>query len=54
MKNLCKMPKQMPETIGIDLGDNVGRYCMVDPDGEALGEGTFRNQASSLEIGPAS
>ena len=49
MKKLSKMQKQMRETIGIDLGDKVSRYCIVDPDGEVVEEGNFRNQASSIE-----
>jgi transposase len=49
MKKSSKMPKRMRETIGIDLGDKVSRYCMVDQEGEVMEEGTFRNQASSLE-----
>jgi transposase len=49
MKKLSKMQKQMPETIGIDLGDKVSRYCIVDRDGEVVEEGSFYNQASSLE-----
>jgi transposase len=47
VKKLSK--KQMDETIGIDLGDKVSRYCIVDRDGEVMEEGAFRNQASSLE-----
>jgi transposase len=39
----------MRETIGIDLGDKVSRYCIVDQDGEVVEEGSFRNQASSIE-----
>lgn len=49
MKKTSKMPKQMRETIGIDLGDKVSRYCIVDGDGEVVEEGGFRNQASSIE-----
>ena len=49
MKKLSKRPTQMGETIGIDLGDKVSRYCIVDPEGDVMEEGTFRNQASSLE-----
>ena len=49
MKKRSKMRKQMRETIGIDLGDKVSRYCIVDEDGEAVEEGSFRNQASSIE-----
>ena len=49
MKKLSKMTKPMRETIGIDLGDKVSRYCIVDQDGDVMEEGTFRNQASSIE-----
>ncbi len=49
MKKLSKMHKQMRETIGIDLGDKISRYCIVDQDGEVVEEGDFRNQASSIE-----
>ena len=49
MKKLSKMPTRMGETIGIDLGDKVSRYCVLDQDGEVMEEGIFRNQASSLE-----
>jgi transposase len=50
MKKLSKTQKQMPqETIGIDLGDKMSRYCIVNQDGEAVEEGSFRNQVSSLE-----
>jgi len=37
------------ETVGIDLGDKVSRYCVVDQDGTVVAEGSFRNQASSIE-----
>jgi transposase len=49
MKKLSKVPKQMRETVGIDLGDKVSRYCIVDPVGDVVEEGSFRNQASSIE-----
>jgi transposase len=49
MKKLSKMPKQVGETIGIDLGDKVSRYCIVDHSGDVVEEGSFRNQASSIE-----
>jgi len=49
MKKLSKMTKPMQETIGIDLGDKVSRYCIVDPHGDVVEEGSFRNQASSIE-----
>jgi transposase len=49
MKKNSKMQEMRGETIGIDLGDKVSRYCMVDQDGEVMEEGGFRNQASSIE-----
>src|ERR1700676_193664 len=49
MKKLSKMPTRMGETIGIDLGDKVSRYCIVDQSGEVAEEGSFRNQASSID-----
>lgn len=49
MKKLSKMPTRMDETIGIDLGDKVSRYCIVDHNGNVAEEGSFRNQASSIE-----
>jgi transposase len=50
MKKLSKTQKQrVRETIGIDLGDKVSRYCVLDPAGEVVEEGNFRNQVSSIE-----
>jgi transposase len=49
MKKLSKTSKQMRETVGIDLGDKVSRYCIVNQEGEGVDEGTFRNQVSSIE-----
>jgi transposase len=49
MKKRSKTQKQMRETVGIDLGDKVSRYCIVDQDGEVVEEGSFRNQPSSIE-----
>lgn len=49
MKKSSRLQKQMRETIGIDLGDKVSRYCMVDREGEVVEEGSFRNQVSSIE-----
>lgn len=48
MKKHSKRQKQAGETIGIDLGDKVSRYCILDQEGEVVEEGTFRNQASSI------
>lgn len=49
MKKLSKTPKQMLESIGIDWGDKVSRYAIVDQSGEVVEEGSFRNQASSID-----
>ena len=50
MKKPSKTGKRMPvETVGIDLGDKMSRYCVVNQDGEVVEEGNFRNQLSSLE-----
>lgn len=49
MKKLSKMTKQMPETIGIDLGDKISRYCILDHNGDAVEEGSFRNHISSID-----
>jgi transposase len=50
MKKDIKTHKQINvETIGIDLGDKMSRYCIVNRDGEAMEEGSFRNQVSSIE-----
>ena len=37
------------ETIGIDLGDKVSRYAILDAAGELVEEGSFRNEVSSME-----
>lgn len=37
------------ETIGIDLGDKVSRYAILDAGGEVVEEGSFRNEVSSME-----
>ncbi len=49
MKKNSKMQTRISETVGIDLGDKVSRYCILDQDGEVVEEGSFRNQASSIE-----
>ena len=49
MKKRSKVKTQMCETIGIDLGDKMSRYCIVDQQGEVVEEGSFRNQGSSIE-----
>jgi transposase len=48
-EKLSKTQKQMTETIEIDLGDKLSRYCIVSHNGDVVEEGSFRNQASSIE-----
>jgi transposase len=40
--------QQLEETIGIDLGDKVSRYAVVDAEGEVVEEGSFRNRGESI------
>ena len=49
MKKLSKREPVPAETVGIDLGDKVSRYCIVNQDGEVVEEGSFRNQVNSME-----
>jgi transposase len=37
------------ETIGIDLGDKVSRYCKLNAEGEVIEEGSFQNTESSIK-----
>ena len=37
------------ETGGIDLGDKVSRYCLLNEGGEVIEEGTFRNTEISIQ-----
>jgi activator of 2-hydroxyglutaryl-CoA dehydratase len=48
-KHTRSAEKHPMETIGIDLGDKMSRYCIVNRDGEVVEEGSFRNQVSSIE-----
>jgi transposase len=50
MKKNSKIDQTRPaETIGIDLGDKMSHYAIVNQAGEVIEEGTFRNQVSSIE-----
>jgi transposase len=40
---------QTRETVGIDLGDKVSRYCLLNEEGQVIEEGTFRNTESSID-----
>jgi transposase len=49
MKKNSKATKRQPaETIGIDLGDKVSRYAILNEEGELMEEGSFRNNAESI------
>lgn len=52
MKKNTKKPENTvtmsPETVGIDLGDKISRYCILDEDGVIVEEGRFRNRAESI------
>ena len=48
MKKSIKTREQM-ETVGIDVGDKVSAYCILEQGGEVVEEGSFRNQVSSIE-----
>lgn len=47
-KNSKNRGQQPAETIGIDLGDKQSRYVILDADGRAVEEGSFRNTAESI------
>jgi transposase len=48
-KDRSKTTEKQREIIGIDLGDKVSRYAVLNEDGEVVEEGTFRNQTTSIE-----
>jgi transposase len=49
MKKNSKACERHPaETIGIDLGDKMSRYAILDEEGEVVEEGSFRNRAESM------
>jgi transposase len=47
-KNSRGAKKQQEETIGIDLGDKLSRYAVVNAKGEVVEEGSFRNRSESI------
>jgi transposase len=50
MKVNTEQPRPGPgETIGIDLGDKVSRYCVLSAEGQVQEEGSFRNLEPSLK-----
>ncbi len=40
--------KQPAETIGVDLGDKVSHYAILNEAGAVVEEGSFRNTAESI------
>jgi transposase len=49
MKKNIKVAERHPaETIGIDLGDKMSRYLILNEEGLAVEEGSFRNSAESI------
>jgi transposase len=50
MKKHSKTVERHPaETIGVDLGDKMSRYVIVNDEGVAVEEGRFRNSVESME-----
>jgi len=48
-KSVHKTTRTSPKiTIGIDLGDQKSHYCILDPEGEVLSEGTVRTTESGF------
>jgi len=48
-KNSAERKRMQREIIGIDLGDKVSRYAVINDDSEVIEEGTFRNQITSID-----
>jgi transposase len=49
MKKNIKVAERHPaETIGVDLGDKMSRYSILDEEGLEVEEGSFRNRADSI------
>jgi transposase len=47
-KNSKAAQRQPEETIGVDLGDKVSRYAILNEEGAVMEEGSFRNNAESI------
>jgi len=47
-KNSKATQRQPEETVGVDLGDKVSRYAILNEEGEVIEEGSFRNNAESI------
>jgi len=49
MKKSTKAGQRQPgETVGVDLGDKISRYAILNEEGEVMEEGSFRNNAESI------
>ena len=49
MKKNSKVVERHPaETIGVDLGDKMSKYAILNEEGVAVEEGSFRNNADSI------
>jgi len=49
MKKNSKTGKQQPaETMGVDLGDKMSNYAILDEEGVVVEEGSFRNSVESI------
>ena len=49
MKKNSKLAERQPEeTIGVDLGDKISRYAILNEAGVVVEEGSFRNTAESI------
>src|SRR5690606_28262024 len=50
IKEAVTRPARQPacETIGIDLGDKISRYAVIDQSGEVVQESTFHNTPASI------
>jgi hypothetical protein len=52
MKKNIKVAERHPaETIGIDLGDKMSRYLILNEEGLAVEEGSFRNRTFPIVTG---
>jgi len=48
-KNNKTVERQPEETIGVDLGDKISRYAILDGEGVVVEEGMFHNRVESIE-----
>jgi transposase len=48
-KDNSRKEEKQREIVGIDLGDKVSHYAVINEEGEVVEEGTFRNQTTSID-----